>query len=640
MYLALGFFWLALLLFPNPLLAHGGKSSQGSTAKASEIQWVAWGAHAFDRAKTEDKLILLDLTAIWCHACHVMDETTYVNSQVVVRLLNASFVPVRVETDQRPDIEARYKHGGWPTTSILLPSGEILFQANSLNAEELIIVLEETQLLYRENKNDLLERAAEVWGKVEAAKQARVRAEGPIQMEMVDHLHVAMKQSFDHANGGFRDAPKFFEPEAITFAFEANYWQQDPEVKQMALFTLDQQMKLFDPVWGGFYRYAEAADWTSPHYEKILPIQAHTLLNYLEAYQITKQARYREAVEGTIRYVTRFLSDRQRGGFFASQDADVRNVSGPHSFVPGEKYFGLNEAPRQAIGLPYIDRSIYTGWNGLMAKSYLKASQVFGDARIREFALKTLNRLFDERYRSGKGLAHVIQDGRLQEFGLLEDQVWFVDALVEAYITTGLSIYRDRAEQIVHDLLDQLEDKQGGGFFDRPSNATSHGLLKFPYKDVKVNVSLAILFSDLFYVTQKVEYRDLAKQVLQFVVGRSGPLPVGSAGLAINRFLRYPVHIVVVGAKQDPTAKKLFRKALELYVPGKVVRHLDPQVDTLSVGEVTFPQTTASQAYVCTDKLCSSPIQNAEALHDHLEEVIAGLRESSSSIPMAIDRSF
>jgi uncharacterized protein YyaL (SSP411 family) len=619
-------------------LAQEDSALSALTVKETQIQWVAWGAQAFDRAKTEDKLILLDLTAVWCHACHVMDETTYVNSQVV-RLLNASFVPVRVETDQRPDIEARYKHGGWPTTSILLPSGEILFQANSLNPEELLIVLEETELLYRENKTDLLERAAEVWGKVETAKHEQVRAEGPIHMEMVDHMRLAMKQSFDHANGGFRDTPKFFEPEAITFAFEANFWQQDPEAKQMALFTLDQQMKLFDPVWGGFYRYAEAADWTSPHYEKMLPIQAHTMLNYLEAYQLTKRTHYREAVEGTIRYVARFLSDRQRGGFFASQDADVRNVSGPHSFVPGKEYFGLNEVQRLTIGLPYTDRSIYTGWNALMAKSYLRASQVFGDAHLREFSLKTLNRLFNERYRSGKGMAHAILDGQLQEFGLLEDQLWFADALVEAYVTTGHSIYRDRAEQIVHDLVVQLEDKQGGGFFDRPTSGGSQGLLKFPYKDVKANASLARVFSDLFYATQKVMYRDMAKQVLQFVVGQSGPLPVGSAGLAIHRFLRYPVHIVVVGAKHDLAAKNLFKKALELYVPGKVVRYLDPQVDKLSVGDVTFPQTTASQAYVCTDKLCSSPIQHAEALSDHLDEVMDGLLESSEPFPKVSDRS-
>jgi uncharacterized protein YyaL (SSP411 family) len=634
---ALGFFWFALQLFPNPLLAHENTSVSDVTPSDLTIQWVSWAPQAFDRAKNEDKLILLDLTAVWCHACHVMDETTYVNPKVV-ELLNSTFISVRVETDQRPDIEARYKHGGWPTTSILLPSGEILFQANSLTPEELLSALQEAHSLYRENKSDLIERAAEVWGKVEAARKSQVRAEGPIHQEQADHMLLVMKQSFDQVYGGFRDAPKFFEPEAITFAFEANFWRQDSEAKQMALLTLDQQIKLIDPVWGGFYRYAENADWTSPHFEKMLPVQAQNVLNYLEAYQLTKAPRYRDAAHGTIQYVSRFLADRQRGGFFASQDADVRG-EGSHNVVPGKTYFGLGEAQRISIGLPYLDRSIYTGWNGLMAKSFLKAYQVFGDPQLREFALKTLTRLCDERYRPGKGLAHMMGNGRLQEFALLEDQVWFADAMVEAYVTTGQSVYRDRAEQIIHDLVSQLEDKKGGGFFDRPPSSTSRCLLKFPYKDVKANASLALLLSDVFYVTQKIEYRDLAKQVLQYVVGRSGSLPVGIVGLAINRHLKYPVHIVVVGEKADQNSRNLLSRALELYAPGKLVRYLDPQVDQLSVGEVTFPRTKISQAYVCTDKLCSSPISNADTLRDHLDEVMAGLLEASEPLPTRLDKS-
>ena len=126
---------LAHFIFPTVLWASEKSSTQGTLNNQSEILWENWEAQAFNRAKAEDKLILLDLTAIWCHACHVMDETTYIDSQVVA-LLNTSFIPVRVETDQRPDIEARYKHGGWPTTSILLPSGEILYQANLLPPED------------------------------------------------------------------------------------------------------------------------------------------------------------------------------------------------------------------------------------------------------------------------------------------------------------------------------------------------------------------------------------------------------------------------------------------------------------------------------------------------------------------------
>lgn len=630
-YLALCVFSLALQLSPNSLLALDNQVNSDVSATDSTIRWVDWEASAFDRAKDEDKLILLDLTAIWCHACHVMDETTYVNPQVV-ELLNSAFIPVRVETDQRPDIEARYKQGGWPTTSILLPSGEILFQANSLSPAELLVALQETEMLYRENKHDFLDRAAAVWEKVNAAKESQVRAEGLIRQEQADQMLLVMKQSFDQVYGGFHNAPKFFEPEAISFALAMNFWQKDAEAKHMALLTLDQQIQLIDPVWGGFYRYAEDADWTSPHYEKMLPVQAQNLLNYLDAYQLTKAPQYRETAQGTIQYVTRFLSDRQRGGFFASQDADVRG-EGSQSVVSGETYFQLNEAQRLGLGLPYLDRSIYTGWNGLMAKSFLKASQVFGDPQLREFALKTLNRLFDERYQSGKGLAHRMQDGILQEFLLLEDQVWFADAMIEAYVTTGLSVYRDRAEQIIHDVVDHLEDQQGGGFFDRPEDATSRGLLKFPYKDVKANASLALTLSDLFYVTQNSVYQDLAKQVLQYVMGRSDSLPVGIVGLAINRYLQYPVHIVVVGEKADQTSQNLFHRALQLYAPGKVVRFLNPQIDQLSIGEVTFPRTEVPQAYVCTDTLCSSPISSAEALSDHLDEVMMGILESAKPFP-------
>lgn len=623
---------LAHFIFPNVLWASEKSSTQGTLNNQSEILWENWEAQAFNRAKAEDKLILLDLTAIWCHACHVMDETTYIDSQVVA-LLNTSFIPVRVETDQRPDIEARYKYGGWPTTSILLPSGEILYQANLLPPEEMLIVLEEIETLYRENKHELLGRATEVWKKVEAAKKSRVRHKAPIEKEVANQMMAVMKQSYDPEFGGFRDAPKFFEPEAIAFAFQRYYWQQDLEAKRMALVTLDQQIKLFDPVWGGFYRYAEKADWTSPHYEKMLSIQAYNLLNYLEAYQITEKPQYRKTVETIIQYVSHFLADENRGGFFASQDADFRKPSDPNSFVPGKVYFALNASERVKVGLPYTDRSIYTGWNGLMAKSYLKASQVLDRPELRDFALKTLNRLFDERYQLGKGMAHVMQQSRPQAFGLLDDQVWYVDALLEAYIMTGQFIYRDRAIQIVREMVEQLEDRQGGGFFDRPKNSVSHGLLKFPYKDLKVNVSLVRIFSDLFYITQDMQYQVLAKKILQFVLSRPGPLPVGSLGLAITRVLQYPVHIVVVGEKQDSSAKFLLKKARQLYVPGKLVRFLDPHVDTLSIGEITFPQSEIAQAFVCTDKLCSSPIQNAEGLSNHLNEVMAGLLEASDPFP-------
>ena len=612
---------VGLLLFPT-----FGLAIENRETSAPAVHWAAWGAEAFARAQAEDRLILLDLTAVWCHACHVMDETTYVDP-AVVRLLNAEFIPVKVETDQHPDIAARYKHGGWPTTSVLLPSGEILFQANALTPEAMVEVLRTSDIFYRENKRDMAERVAQIWERVESAQRASRQPHGRIYPEMLPPILEMMRLEYDPVSGGFRDAPKFFEPDAIELAFSRHFWHRDPEWQRMALFTLDQQLSLYDPVWGGFFRYAEEADWSHPHYEKLLSIQATNLLNYLEAYQVTGQSQYREVVEGTMRYVMQFLADREQGGFYASQDADVRNAARLDAAVPGGEFFALDESQRLAIGIPFVDRTKLTDWNALMIKAALRVSQVLGDMEAREFALKTLRRLYKERYQPGRGLAHLLHDGHPGEFGLLADQVFFTDALIEAFLTTGASHYLKQAETVIEDAIRLFEDSQGGGYFDRTPSASSLGLLKFPHKDLPVNAAMSLVFSDLFYLTQDPRYRTRAETILQMIV-EAGSMPVAQTGRALHRFLYYPVHIVVVGEKSQAEARRLFDRSLAVYAPGKLVRFLDPRVDSLSIGEVTFPNVTGPFAYVCTDRLCSSPIARTEELPDRFREMFTALMEA------------
>ncbi len=395
----------------------------------------------------------------------------------------------------------------------------------------------------------------------------------------------------------------------------------------MALFTLDQQLKLYDPVWGGFFRYAEEADWSEPHYEKLLSIQATNLLNYLEAYQITGLAQYRQVVEGTMGYVMRFLANRERGGFYASQDADVRNAERAGANLPGNEFFVLDESQRLATGIPFVDRTVLTDWNALMIKASLRVSQVLGSTQAREFALKTLQRLYKERYQPGRGLAHLLHDGHPKEFGLLADQVFFADALLEAFVTTGVSHYLEQAETVIEDAIRLFEDGQGGGYFDRTPSSSSLGLLKFPHKDLSVNAALSLVFSDLFYLTHDLRYREKAENVLQMIVD-AGSLPVAQTGRAIHRFLYYPVHIVVVGQKSQAEARHLFDRSLAMYAPGKLVRFLDPRADSLSLGEVTFPKVSGPFAYVCTERLCSSPIARADELPDRFREMFTALTEA------------
>ena len=594
-------------------------------AQPAQVHWFSWGNEAFSRAMKEDKLILLDLTAVWCHACHVMDKMTY-EDPAIITLLNSRFIPIRVDTDQRPDIEARYKQGGWPTTSVLLPTGESLFQANVVAPEDLGDVLHQFDALYKDQKFDLVRRAAGVWKKIHAARKARVRPTGPITPDMIEQVVQIMQHSFDEVNGGFSDAPKFFEPQAIALAFRLSHERSDRNLKGMALLTLDKQLGLLDPIWGGFYRYALQADWTQPHYEKMLNIQAWNVANYLEAFQVTGDARYKAVVEGIIQYVDRFLSDRIHGGFYTSQDADLQNKGGKGPSLAGEQYFAFNAGRRFAAGIPWVDRSVYTGWNGLMARSYLKVSQVLGKDTVREFALKTINRLYRERYRKGRGMAHVTRNGRPLDFGLLADQVSFAHALVEAFITTSEHGYLEKAKRLAADMVAQLEDRQGGGLYDRPPGGASYGLLKFPHKPLEGNAQAALLFSTLFSVTENQSYQDEARRTLQYLLGAGRALPIALTALAVDRFLHDPIHIVVVGSQGSEQAWALFHEGLRLYAPGKIVRFLDPARDSLRVGEVTFPSDNKPRAFMCTNLLCSPPVRK---IHD-MEEALVRLQEAIS----------
>jgi len=590
--------------------------------ESTEIQWALWQEETFRAAQERDVLILLDLTAVWCHACHVMDETTYMDP-VIVALLNSRFIPIRVDTDQRPDIDARYRHGGWPTTSILLPTGEIIFQGNYLESEDLLLALEESEKRYRGNKDAMLAQAAQIWETVAAARKSRSRQATAINPERVEQMGAMIEQNFDHVNGGFQDSPKFFEPDAITFLFSRYHQSPNDELKRMALWTLQQQQQLVDPVWGGFYRYAEKANWMQPHFEKMLHLQAMNLQNYLEAYQVTNDPIYREIVEQTIGYVMQFLMDTEGKGFYASQDADIKAATGSHRLLmSGEEYFELGIDERLEIGTPSVDRTIYTGWNGLMVQSFLKVQQVFPSQELLSVVLKILDHLYRHRYEAGKGMAHQTVNGQSQEFGFLQDQVWFAGALLEAARTTGERQYVEKAEQLTKDFVRILEDEQGGGFYDRPSHTSAEGLLKFPHKSLKENLGAAMLLTDLYYVTENSFYRDVAERTLQYVLSSSQKLPLGLSGLAIDRFVRYPVNIVVIGARSDEKTTKLFQEGLRLYAPGKIVRLLDPAVDSLTIGEITFPRTNDATAYICTDTICTEPFHEAGEFRPRYQEVM------------------
>jgi uncharacterized protein YyaL (SSP411 family) len=604
---------------------HVAFSHQAEPDHQSEIQWYEWGPEAFDRAQAEDKLILLDLTAVWCHACHVMDQTTYADPRVLA-LLRENFIAVRVDTDQRPDLEARYRTGGWPTTSLLLPMGEILFQANSLEPEVMVELLQEAKVLYESDKEDLREQAAQLWDRVKEHVQTNEPSNGALRPSMASHSVDMMKNEFDVVNGGFRDHPKFFEPEAIQMSLGYGFFEHDLELINMGLTTLEKQVALLDPVWGGFYRYAEQADWSQPHFEKMLTVQATNLHNYVRAYQFTGNTEYQYIAVRIIDYVETFLTDHQTGQFFESQDADVRDQNGK-PLVSGADYFSWGRIHRKAQGMPLVDGRIYSGSNADMAWAYLHAAQGLGKPELQERAITVLQRIIAERFDAEKGLAHGTGHDSRNLHGMLSDHIRLGRALLEAFRATGDLQFLQKVEALAQTTESLLGDAKSSGFFDRPHSSDSLGLLNIPTKPARENIQAARLYLELYHFTKRDEYRLTAERTLQSVVGTPQPLPISLIGLAVDEWFRPPVHIAVVGMPDDRRTKALWEEARRLYCPRKMVKIFDPQHGPMKWGEITFPYDDKPSAFICTDQLCLPPVNQAREMKDRLQELLGVLRE-------------
>ncbi len=598
------------------------------SAPPSPLYWYEWKEEAFQQAQEEDKLILLDLTAVWCHACHVMDQTTYSDPKVI-EILQRDFIPIRVDTDERPDLDARYRSGGWPTTSILLPTGEILFQANAVEPGEMREMLSQVRGIYLADKQDLIEEASNIWKQVRDRRASQnMPSRGPLQQSAVAQAITMMEAEFDPLHGGFRKQPKFFEPNAVRFALAYGFLEDRPHMIQMGLETLEKQVALLDPVWGGFYRYAEMADWSQPHFEKMLSIQAQNLKNYLEAYQLTRNPEYQHVAWQVISYVKTFLDDPHTGMYFESQDADLRGEQGD-TMVEGQEYFAWGWLQRKARGMPFIDQRIFTGSNAQLAEAFLRAGSVLKAPELTRRAEHIIRNLMEKRFDPRHGLAHMDLEGAPSLFGLLTDYLFLGQALLEGYRVSQDPYYLEQARRLAEWCRESLWDPAQGGFFDSPRTANALGMLQMPNKPARENIRAAQFFLELYHLTSHESYRTVAEQTLKSVLYARQPLPISLVGLAVDQWFRAPIHIAVVGPPGDSLTEGLWSEGLMIFSPGVIQRKFNPEDSSPKWGEITFPYSGRPVAFVCTDRLCSPPIFEKERMRDQVKEMFALMKKKS-----------
>jgi len=315
------------------------------SAAHQPIDWYEWGDAAFSRAKSDDKPILLDIGAVWCHWCHVIDRESYENVEIA-KIINEHFIPVKVDRDERPAVDSRYQsaisaisgQGGWPLTGFLLPDGKPFFGGTYFPPDDQMgrpgfrRVLLAVADSYR-NKRAELERAA--YSLAGAVAQAEIfnGARADFDPGVVETQIGSITQQFDIKNGGFGRSPKFPHSSVIDLALEryqqtvgrsAAAPEKDKHLLAIAETTLEKMARggVYDQLAGGFHRYSVDERWLVPHFEKMSYDNSELLRNYLHAYQVTRNDFLRETAEGIIRWVNEVLSDQGHGGFYASQDAD------------------------------------------------------------------------------------------------------------------------------------------------------------------------------------------------------------------------------------------------------------------------------------------------------------------------------
>ena len=570
--------------------------------KETKVSWLQWNKESFNKARKLDKPILLGISAVWCHWCHVMDKTTYSVNEIV-RLIEEKFVPIRVDRDQRPDIDKRYNMGGWPSTVFLTPDGEVLMGGTYISPQQMMVMLDHVSLLYQKSKGTLKSRIKEL--QKELMKQKMQQTLDNEQFKsIVDDLTLMIASRFDSVYGGFGDAPKFPHYGALRFALLQYHLHGHIAALNIVKKTLNMMGSsgIYDTEEGGFFRYSTTRDWSVPHYEKMCEDNAKLLVNYLEAYQVTGQFDFRKTSKGMLKYINSKMTDQENGGFFGSQDAD-------------ENYYKLKLSERKTRTPPKIDKTLFVNWNAIMVSSYLLASMVLDEPTYQEFAFKTVDRLLDSAFGSKKGMKHFIVADKSYLSGLLTDQVHMIKCLLDCYQTSCEVKYLESAETLARFILDKMWDKNGG-FFDRVEDTEAFGALKLSDKPLEENSIAADVFLRLYHLTGKQNYLDVANRILGFFPKTYQGYGIMAAlyGIAVELYLN-PVQIHIIGSRKDDVTNKFHKESLKTYNPLKIVEVIDPKHNKDRLKTLGYPYSKQPILYVCSRGKCNStkdPIKTAE----------------------------
>jgi uncharacterized protein len=554
------------------------------------IDWQPWSDGLFQQAKAGHKIVLMDLEAVWCHWCHVMDETTYSDPQVIA-LIRQKYIAVRVDQDERPDLSNRYENYGWPATVIFKWDGSELAKRRGY-------IPPKTMASMLQAFVDDPTPGPSVDSEVAAAPAAV----GALSNDQRAAMRSAFVGSYDPALGGWGHGQKLLDWNDLEYSLTQGA-AGDARMDTMARQTLTAGLKLIDPVWGGVDQYSIDDDWDHPHFEKIMPFQAENMRVFALAASLWREPEWLASAQKIHGYLKDFLTSPD-GAFYTSQDADLK----PGEYA--EKYFALDDAGRRKLGVPRVDKHIYAQQNGLAITGLTALYAASGDAAAVAQARRAADWVIAHRALPGGGFRH---DEKDTGGPYLADTLEMGRPFLALYAATAERSWLVRAESAA-DFIDARFRAPLG--FDTAASSPTAALRSQP--DVDENITFARFANLLGHYTGRTADGMMAAHAMGFlaspaVVKQQGDTVSGIL-LADDESRADPPHIVIVGPKDDPGARALFAEALREAPPYKRLEWYDPAEGPLPNADVEYPKVSKAVAFMCGNGACSSPMITVAAL--------------------------
>jgi len=575
-------FQILTLVFAASLLTCPARAKE-----TPKIDWQPWSDGVFKQAAAQHKLVLLDLEAVWCHWCHVMDDTTYSDPRVIA-LIRSKYIAVRVDQDSRPDLANRYEDYGWPAT--------ILFKWDG------------SELAKRRGYIPPMPMASMLQAFVDDPTPGpSVEPVQPMAPATTDSLSIDQSTAmlahfsaaYDWKHAGWGDAQKYLDWDNLEYCMTSG----TPQLEKMAQQTLTAGLNLIDPVWGGVDQYSLDGDWVHPHYEKIMPYQAETMRIYAMAASLWHQPQWLASAEKIHGFMETFLTSPE-GAFYTSQDAD------PPGGMEAKEYFALDDAARRRAGVPRIDRHIYARENGLAISGLAALYAANGDTGALTEARRTATWILAHRALHGGGFSHDAQDSAGP---YLADTLEMGRAFLALYKVTAERPWLAHAEAAADFIRTNFNAPDGFA-----TSATAPGATLKPGPETDENVTLARFADLLARYTGNPTYKSMASHAMRYL---ASPSVVNAQGFSVagillaNRDLgTEPTHITIVGAKEDPAARALFTTALRDAPPHTRLEWYDRREGPLPNSDVEYPSLPIATAFLCSQNACSSPMRTSDAL--------------------------